>query len=520
MQHAIRFPRVLAGLLLGSMIFCSGLAQSSPPVTPTSAAGAAPSSPVEDSVVKVFATTRNPELVKPWTKASPRKVSGTGIAIEGNRILTNAHVVLYASQVQVQANQSGDKLDATVEYVAPGIDLAVLKLEDETFFDTHSPLPRAPDLPQIKDTVLVYGYPTGGTSLSITKGIVSRIEFTGYNYPVSGLRVQIDAAINPGNSGGPALVNDKVIGLAFSHLSNAQNIGYIIPSEEIELFLRDIADGHYDGKAAIFDGFQDLQNDALRDYLKLDKATEGILVHDPFKTDADYPLKQWDVITRIGDTPVDNEGMIKLGGDLRVRFTYEVQHIAQDGHAPLTILRDGKSLAINLPVTPDRPKLITLLNGEYPGYFIIGPLVFSAVTEDLVRLLSSNNGRTVSALSALGNPIITRRSDQPAFDGEQLVFVSSPFLPHRLSKGYGTPILKVVKSVNGINIRNLAHLVTVLRDATDEFVVIEYATKSAETMIFPRTETLAATDEILDDNGIRSRGTPDLMTLWDAKPDK
>src|SRR5262249_15179880 len=91
----------------------------------------------------------------------------------------------------------------------------------------------------------------GGNTLSITKGIISRIEFVPYNFPVSGLRVQIDAAINPGNSGGPAVVGDRMVGLAFSHLGGADNIGYIIPGEEIELFLKDIADGHYDGKPAI-----------------------------------------------------------------------------------------------------------------------------------------------------------------------------------------------------------------------------------------------------------------------------
>ena len=40
---------------------------------------------------------------------------------------------------------------------------------------------------------------------------------------------QIDAAINSGNSGGPALQDDKVIGIAFETLDNAENIGYIIP---------------------------------------------------------------------------------------------------------------------------------------------------------------------------------------------------------------------------------------------------------------------------------------------------
>src|SRR5207302_649195 len=146
-----------------------------------------------------------------------------------------------------------------------------------------------------------------------------------------GLRIQIVAAINPGNSGGPALVGDKMIGLVFSHLSDSENIGYIIPCEEIELFLKDMADGHYDGKPAMYDDLQTLENPALRSYLKLDKSVHGIVVHKPDSANDDYPLKAWDVITRIGDTPVDDEGMIKLGTSLRIRFKYEIQHIASKG---------------------------------------------------------------------------------------------------------------------------------------------------------------------------------------------
>src|SRR6202020_2152058 len=231
------------------------------------------------------------------------------VVIEGKRILTNAHAVLYASQVQIQANAAGDKVSATVVAVAPGIDLAVLQLDDPTFFDTHPPVARASKLPHIKDAVLAYGFPTGGNSLSITKGIVSRIEFVAYNYPVSGLRIQVDAAINPGNSGGPAIAGDKMVGLAFSKLGgDTQNIGYIIPNEEVELFLKDIADGRYHGKPAMYDDLQTLENPALRDYLKVDKSVEGMVVHRPAATDASHPLKEGDVVTHIGDAPIDNQG--------------------------------------------------------------------------------------------------------------------------------------------------------------------------------------------------------------------
>ena len=475
---------------------------------------------VANSVVKVFSTMRYPDLYKPWTKEAPSEATGSGVVIEGKRILTCAHVVLYASQVQIQANQAGDKISAKVEAIAPGIDLAVLKPDDETFFDTHPLLARAKALPEIRDMVMAYGYPEGGTSLSITKGIVSRIEFESYNYPVSGLRIQIDAAINPGNSGGPAVVGDKMIGLAFSHLGSADNIGYIIPNEEIDLFLQDIADGHYNGKPAMFDDLQTLENPELREFLKLDKSVEGIVVHKPDSTDPAYPLKEWDVITKIGDTPVDDQGMIKLGANLRVHFQYLVQKIAKNGKVPMTVVRAGKETRVELPVSPKHPMVMPDLAGAYPSYFVYGPLVFSSATEQFVSGMLRGNraSRWINWLTSLGSPLVRRISDKPAFAGEELVVVPSPFFPHKLAKGYSDPFCQVVKTVNGIPIKNLNHLVEVLRDAKPPFITVEFNNREGETMVFPRADMLAATDEILTDNGVRSQGSPDTLAIWNAKP--
>jgi S1-C subfamily serine protease len=490
---------------------------------PAPGSGAAVAAPttipdkVENAVVKIFVTKRFAEPFKPWTKQAPSEATASGVVIEGKRILTNAHVVLYASQVQVQGNQEGDKLTASVVAVAPGIDLAVLKLDDEAFFDTHKPLSRANTLPDIKDSVLAYGFPAGGSSMSITKGIISRIEFSAYNFPVSGLRIQIDAAINPGNSGGPAIAGGNMIGLAYSYLSDAQNIGYIIPNEEIELFLKDIADGHYDGKPGMYDDLQTFENPALRTFLKLDKSVEGIIVHRPAQSDASYPLKQWDVITRIGSTPVDNEGMIKLGSNLRVSFRYLVQKIAKDGKVPLTIVRAGKPMSIEMPVSPERPLLIYDLKGDYPSYFIYGPLVFSDATWSFLSPIQHNAG-TMKFYSWQGNPLVTRFGDSPDADAQQLVVISSPFFPHKLARGYSNPAGSVVYSVNGVRVHSLRHLVELLRDLKDDFVTFEFDQHSGETMVFARKEMLASTEEILNDNGVRAQGSPDLMAVWQAKP--
>lgn len=490
-----------------------GLAFAITAVLPGSARDADPGS-LEASVVKVFSTVRMPDASKPWTKSEPSEATGSGVVIEGRRILTNAHVVLYASQVQVQAHQAGDKIQATVEAIAPGIDLAVLRLEDESLFERHRPLPRAAALPELKDAVMVYGYPAGGSNLSITKGIVSRIEFAAYNFPVSGLRVQIDAAINPGNSGGPAVVGERMVGLAFSRLGGgAQNIGYIIPNEEIELFLQDLADGRYDGKPGLHDDFQTLENPALRAWLKLDKGTQGILVSEPSAA-AGNPLKRWDLVTHIGDTPVDDQGMVKLGPNLRVRFACLVQRLVKDGAVPLKVLRDGKPMNLAVPAPRSFPVMVPDLQGAYPSYFVYGPLVFSPASLQLLMAA----GRTIMGGPAqASSPLLTRVLEPPAFPGEELVVVASPFLPHKLAFGYSSLYGSVLRKVNGVPVKNLRHLVELLRDSRDEHLAFEFARKGAEIPVFPRKDMEAATEALLTDNGIRSQASPELLKIWNQR---
>ena len=193
-----------------------------------------------------------------------------GVIIEGKRILTNAHVVHYASQVYVQADQSTERVPAKVKAIAPSIDLAIVEVDNPSFFDGHPPLPLADDLPAMKQTVSVYGYPVGGEQLSVTQGIVSRIEFAHDLYR-SGLRIQIDAAINPGNSGGPAMSDGKIIGLVFSKFTQGENIGYLLAAEEIRMFLKDIRGGATTANRSSGTVCDPTENEALRAKLGLHK---------------------------------------------------------------------------------------------------------------------------------------------------------------------------------------------------------------------------------------------------------
>lgn len=473
---------------------------------------------IRDLVVKIHAVHHTPDLLRPWARNSPQQVKGSGVVIEGNRILTNAHVVRYASQIYVQPNQSARHLSARVDAITPAMDLAVLKLDDESFFANRGSLPFAKDLPRVKDSINVYGYPTGGTELSVTQGIVSRIEYTDYFYQAAGLRIQVDAALNFGNSGGPAVSDGKLVGLVFSLIQNAQNIGYLIPVEEIELFLEDVADGTYDGKPRTHDLLQTVENDALRQRLGLPKELNGIMVAQPYYDTADYPLKEWDVITHIGGTPVDSDGKVSVRYDLRLSASYLVQKIAKNGVLPMTVYRDGRLVQMDLPIKSHRDLVIPYLLDANPRYFIFGPFVFSQTTQDYLERLGTQRSLAFSSFGRTPSPLFTRRYDRPAFENEELVMVASPLFPHRITKGYDDPNRAVLSEVNGISVKNLRHLVEILRDSRDEQISFKFASAGVlihETMVLNRAELIEATGTILEENGIRHAYSSDLRAVWE-----
>jgi S1-C subfamily serine protease len=466
---------------------------------------------IEDSVVKINVTARTPDYFRPWTKASPSKASGSGVVIDGSRILTNAHVVMHASEVLVQLRKGGDQFTAKVRAIAPGIDLAIVELKDPSGLERIKPLELAKDLAEVKSHISVFGYPQGGDDLSVTDGIVSRIEYTSYNYGASGLRIQVDAALNPGNSGGPAIQDGKIAGLVFSKIQEADNIGYLIPPEEIEAFLEDIKDGKYEGNPQLFDNYQTAENEALRQYLKLSKDATGLVVTRPYRDeDEDYPLKKWDVITRIGEHVIDNQGYVDVRPGLRLKFQYYVPKIAKDGKVELQVIRKGKEKTVNVEVKPDRDLLIPPLKDKYPDYFIYGPIVFTPATQEYVMRTGSSGS---ALLWAMDSPILKRMYDLPAESGEQLVIIASRMFPHPIAKGYDNRPLGVIAKVNGTEIKNLRQLAKLLREADGEFLRFEMGDRN-ESLVFRTKEMKEATDQILEDEGIRYRASDSLRDVW------
>ena len=475
------------------------------------------------SVVKIEVTHVRPDYYEPWKREPAADASGTGVVISGNRILTNAHVISYAKKITVQPFQSAKKYPAKVIASSPRMDLAILSVDEEGFFDDRPAIDFDRAMPAVRSTVNAYGFPFGGTQISVTEGIVSRIEYKRYYFSSSGLRIQIDAALNPGNSGGPAVKDGRLVGLVFSKISRGDNVGYLIPTEEIQLFLDDVQDGNYDGKLVFPRVTQTLENDAIRKKLGLDDDVGGVMIADHATESQEAQsgeslLRKWDVITHVDGQSVDRQGKVTLEGEIRVPFTYLIQKHNDDDIIDMSLFRDGQPIDIKLQLSRNQNWLTPPLEYGQPSYFIIGPMFFMPASQELVRGLTSSR-RWSNTLIYRSSPLVTRGYDrQKEPEGDEQLVVTGAFLPHSMTQGYSEPDYDVVEKLNGVMIKNIKQLVENIRDSKDETLVFEFAGNGSENLVWDRESFIEATESVLDDNGIRRQGSANLMKVWEEKP--
>jgi S1-C subfamily serine protease len=305
-------------------------------------------------------------------------------------------------------------------------------------------------------------------------------------------------------------------GVVYSRLAGAENTGYIIPAEEVAYFLDHLKDGRSEPRPVEAAGveFQSLENAALRRQLKLDRGVKGVVVRPPARSGPDYPLREFDILTKVGDYDVDNQGMVNLGNGLLAPLRAAFPKAAKDGAIPVTLLRDGQAVTASLPVVAHDNRLIRGFQGEPLPYFIHGPLVFSPARAEAVSMYVEMNPGLY-----LGNsPMVSRRFDRVRFPDEELVVVTAPMFAHKIAKGYGDPVGGVVREVNGVRIKNLRHLVETIRDCRDEYLTFRFAEEGSEVLVFDRKEMEKVTQEILEENGIAPsrRASADLMKVWEG----
>jgi len=290
------------------------------------------------STVQIFVSCTLPNYCVPWTSGGIHTGSGTGLVIgvgEEKYILTNAHVVVSKkSTLRVQKQGSTSKFKARVKCIGNDCDLALVEVPDEDFWDGMPLLELEGDVPSNFSPVHVVGFPAGGKSICVTKGVVSRIDCMRYTSqgPSPLLSIQIDAAVNPGNSGGPVFDStNKVVGVARAYGGGGvTNVGYVIPIPVIQRFLFEFSTrGTYSGLVQLGFRYHFLESAAYRGSLGMEKCDSGVFVTEvaplgPWST----KLERGDVLLEVDGLKISNDGDIPFRQDERVGLACRITSAA------------------------------------------------------------------------------------------------------------------------------------------------------------------------------------------------
>jgi len=350
------------------------------------------------AVIKVFATIQEPDFENPWQMGGVQQATGSGVVIGGKKILTAAHVVADQTFLQVQKTDINDPelRPARVFAVSHECDLALLELEadDPTFYQGIDPMDIG-ELPHLRDKVYVAGFPVGGEELSITEGVVSRIEGQPYEHSQHVLlAVTVDAAINAGNSGGPVFSTDsKLIGIAFQAMVGAENTGHIIPPPVIRHFLEGVnraGPENYLGFPSLGVEVQHLLNPLLRQHFGMAADQSGVLVTNTiWGNSAHKILQKGDVVLAMGKTnggkkKIANNGTIPYGDSHRVDFLIDVTLFQCGEKLHLSVLREKKVVDVTLTLQPQFDLVPLAQHDILPPYYVYCGMVFQLLSLDYI----------------------------------------------------------------------------------------------------------------------------------------
>lgn len=449
------------------------------------------------SVVRIYTMAQTPDYRVPWDPGRAQEGYGTGFIISDGRILTNAHVVSNARFISLEKEGDARRYEARVKFIAHDCDLAMLEVMEEGFFQGTTALKRG-GVPVLDSVVTVLGYPIGGDRLSITRGVVSRIDYQVYSHSGvdSHLAVQIDAAINPGNSGGPVIQDDAMVGVAFQGFSGmvAQNVGYMIPTPVVERFLKDVADGHYDSYVDMGFVHFPLINATYRRALGLNPGDYGVMVGEIMRAGAAYGhLQTGDVLLAIDNRTIFSDGRVALDNE-RLMLHEVVERKYKGDTVGMKLLRQGREMTVTMPLSSPWPYLMQANQYDVrPRFVVFGGLLFQPMSR--------------AFYDALKKKSVTLRYYYSQFLEEELymehpeVVVISKVFPDPTTSYLEGFAKTIVDQVNNEKIRTLTELREVFSKPAEFYVI--HLKGDPQPLVLEARAAEEARERILKQYGIR-----------------
>lgn len=461
-------------------------------------------------VIRVFATSQDPDFDSPWQALSPSSSTGSAVVIEGGWVLTGAHVIANATFLQIQKPSHPDKAIARVKAVSHDCDLALLEVvEPKDFLADIIPAQLGP-MPRLREKVHVVGYPVGGEEISITEGVVSRIEVQRYSHSQRNLlAVTVDAAINAGNSGGPVFYEEDedededdgkgdgkgngkgntVAGIAFQKMNGVDNIGEMVPPPIIKAFVDGVRSGREPEIPALGVTTQNLENPLLRTRLGLTKAQSGVMVIQVDEGGSAWKyLQVRDVILEIDGLPIAANGTVQYQGRHRTRYDVSLVGKYVGDTIKLKVFRAGEIIELEIPLKRWMPLVPRSRYDRPPPYFVYAGLVFQTLTRDY--LTTWDKWWNKAPKEFLHYYYSGHRTSL-----QHEIVVLTQVLADEINVGYGSAYDKAVETVNGKAPRDLAEVVELIEGAKG---IVEIVLTSGAIIALDTEEVKAATPRILD----------------------
>jgi len=425
-----------------------------------------------DSVVRIFATTQEQDYDCPWQACAPDTSSGSGVIVGSRHVLTGAHVVADATFLQVRLQGDPVKFEARVCATCHDADLALIEVTDGRFAETAQAAAIGA-MPELASKVSVVGFPVGGEEVSVTEGVVSRVEVQTYQH--SGRRllaVTVDAAINEGNSGGPVFQDGKVVGIAFQKLSgDTDNIGEMVPPQLLQRFLDDalVDTAAPHTKRVEVPGLglrvQKLENKTLRQQLGLHDDEGGLLVleveHGGSCADV---MQEGDVLLALDDHAIAGNGTITYAGKHRTQAVALLGERRVGDDVQLRVLRDGDRLETSMTLRPFCPLVPRRQYDVRPRFLLWGGLVLQPLSQDFLETWDDWRRRAPTSLLH-----VFKSGMRSAEQGE--VVVLSRVLADESTAGYDDRGCDIVTAIDDVAPRDLAHVAELL-DAAQGIVTV------------------------------------------------
>jgi serine protease Do len=412
-----------------------------------------------DTVVQIFSQVAEIDMLQPYKTPTQYGVRGTGFFIDNQgHIITNAHVIDQAIAIWIRIPSLGKHLiDVHLIGVCPERDIALLKVAPKELQVIKTEIGIIPylvlgdsDKVRRADEVLALGYPLGQESLKSTTGVISGRE---------GTMIQMSAPINPGSSGGPLLnIKGEVIGINSSGVSDAQNVGYIIPINDLHAIYHDLQTSPFLRKPFSGIVYQNANNQ-LTSFLA-NPQPGGCCVVEIIKDSPAYKagMERLDMIYEINGYEVDIYGDMKVSwSEDKLSLSNYIWRLAVGDKIDIVMYRKGERKHCTLRLDQSEPLPIRRI---HPGHEPIDYELFGGM---VIMQLSLNHVKLMLA-SAPGLIKYTEMKHQtlPALIITHIFPNSQLFRSRTLAPGF------ILHEVNGHPVATLTELRNVLRDKVHE----------------------------------------------------